>query len=485
MNLPSIVKKEHLICHWYYRNENGVITALVTRYDNPSQAKQKKWFHQYHLDKDGNWIEGAVTPSPLFGIDTLPKNHCDEMVYIFEGEKCAQAAHHLGLTALTSMMGSNQSHLADWAILARYRHLKGFILVPDNDPAGKKYMGLVCSEIKKACPNVKVWVLTLPDTGKGTDVVDWIHSNPKCPPKWNGLDPIDQPYSEYLRLAFETYAKENLISADEYFTKPNNEPVFENDPEPIHNTLNKVLPCPIETLPDPLIRWIQALTDQMQISPDYIAAALIVHIGSLIGRKRGLELRPGTQWIEFPNLWGMLIGRPSSLKSVAMQSVIKPLVALADQAKAEYKQDLKRFQIALKAWEIRNKADQDAYRDSYKGSKAQGSVIEYTPTDPPEKPKLKRYKTDDPTVEKLGVLLAENPQGILLYRDELMGWLSSFQRKGKESDRPFYLEGWNGKQGFEIDRIGREAPHIEAVCISILGGIQPGPISEYIHSAIK
>lgn len=130
--------------------------------------------------------------------------------------------------------------------------------------------------------------------------------------------------------------------------------------------------------------------------------------------------------------------------------------------------------------------DQDAYKDSYKGSKTQGSaIVEYAPTDPPEKPKQKRYKSDDPTVEKLGVILAENSQGILLYRDELMGWLSSFQRKGRESDRPFFLEGWNGKHGFEIDRIGREAPHIEEVCISILGGIQPGPLSQYIHSAIK
>lgn len=128
MNLPSIAKKEHLICYWYYKNESGIITALVTRHDNPSQVKKKKWFHHYHLDKDRNWVEGAVTPSPLFGIDTLPKDHCDEKVYIFEGEKCTQAAHHLGLSALTSMMGSNQSHLADWAILAKYRHLKDFVL---------------------------------------------------------------------------------------------------------------------------------------------------------------------------------------------------------------------------------------------------------------------------------------------------------------------------------------------------------------------
>jgi len=182
----------------------------------------------------------------------------------------------------------------------------------------------------------------------------------------------------------------------------------------------------------------------------------------------------------------MLIGRPSSMKSVAMQSVIKPLVVLADRARIEYKQSVKRFQIELEAWEVRKKADLDGYRDSYKGSKTKGLVVvEYKPTNPPEKPKQKRYKSDDPTVEKLGLILAENPQGILLYRDELTGWLSSFQRKGRESDRPFFLEGWSAKQGFEVDRIGREVPHIEAVCISILGGIQPGPIAQYIHSAVK
>ncbi|MGE4574509.1 DUF3987 domain-containing protein [Parachlamydia sp.] len=487
MTLPSIVKKEHLTYQWYYKNERGEIAALVTRHDNLTQAKQKKWFHQYYIDKNGNWVEGAVTPSPLFGIDTLPKNDSDEKVYIFEGEKCAQAAHHLNLPAITSMMGSNQSHLADWAVLARYRHLKDIVLIPDNDAAGKKYIKSIYDEIQKACPYANIWVLILPNEEKGADFIDWIQSNSYCPPEWKGFGSIDDPHSLYLKQAFEVYVKENLVLANEYFVDSGeNCLAFENDPEPIHEILSEVLPCPIETLPDQVKNWIQTLIDQMQMPPDYIAAALIVHIGSLIGRKRGLELRRGTKWTEFPNLWGMLIGKPSSMKSVAMQSVIKPLVVLADQARIEYKQALKRFQIELEAWEIRKKTDLDGYRDSYKGSKTKGSaVVEYKPADPPEKPKQKRYKSDDPTVEKLGIILAENPQGILLYRDELAGWLSSFQKKGRENDRPFFLEGWSGKQGFEVDRIGREVPHIEAVCISILGGIQPGPVAQYIYSAIK
>lgn len=84
MNLPSIAKREHLTFHWYYRNERGDLIALVTRYDNPAQSKQKKWFHQYYIDKNGNWVEGAVTPSPIFGIDTLSKNDSDEKVYILK-----------------------------------------------------------------------------------------------------------------------------------------------------------------------------------------------------------------------------------------------------------------------------------------------------------------------------------------------------------------------------------------------------------------
>lgn len=181
------------------------------------------------------------------------------MVYIFEGEKCAQAAHHLNLPALTSMMGSNQSHLADWAILAGYRHLKNFVLVPDNDPAGRKYISVVHNEIKKACPRAKIWVLNLPNLEKGSDFVDWIHANPYCPSGWNGLAPIDEPHSKYLKQAFVVYAKEHLILADQDLAESEDEPVFEGEPEPIHDILNPVLPCLIETLPDPLKGWMQSL----------------------------------------------------------------------------------------------------------------------------------------------------------------------------------------------------------------------------------
>jgi DNA primase len=480
MNLPPIAKKEHLTCHWFYRNTNKDAIALVTRHDNLSSGQSKKWFHQYQLDSNGNWVEGAATPSPLFGIDTLPKSHCDQKIYIFEGEKCTQAAHHLDLPAITSMRGANQSHLADWAILAQHRHLKDFVLIPDNDVAGRQYIETAYKELQKACPHANIWICKLPSNHKGADLVDWIQSNSNSMPKWNGFEPIDNPYSQYLKQALESHVEENRVIAEKFFSDLH-EPCFESDPEPIQELLSAVLPCPIDTLPAEVNSWIASLTDQMQIEPDYIAAALVVQIGSLIGRKRALKLRKGTNWIEFPNMWGMLIGRPSTLKSVAMQETIKPLNGLASEATAEYKKTLKQFQKELGAWEIQKKVAAEKYKDICKESNTTTAAT-YSISDPPDKPKHRRYKSDDPTVEKLGILLYENPQGLLLYRDELAGWLYNLQKKGKENDRQFYLESWNAKQSFDVDRISRDSLHIDALCLSILGGIQPGPLSQYIHS---
>lgn len=147
--LPSIADKKGLRHHWVYLNEDLQPFAIVARYDF---RDEKKRFHQFMLDGNNTWVKGAPTPLPLFGIHTLPNTDNGEYVYIFEGEKCTQSAHSIGLAAISSMMGSSQAPYADWSILARYRHIKKFVLVPDNDIPGKKYMETVYREIKKACP---------------------------------------------------------------------------------------------------------------------------------------------------------------------------------------------------------------------------------------------------------------------------------------------------------------------------------------------
>src|SRR5262249_5099290 len=97
---------------------------------------------------------------------------------------------------------------------------------------------------------------------------------------------------------------------------------------------------------------------------------------------------------------------------------------------------------------------------------------------------VKRYLVQDVTVEKLGELLAENPQGLTLFRDELTGFFRTMDRQGHESDRGFYLEAWNGFNSYTFDRIGRGTIHIPNLCLAIFGTIQPGPLARYLRGSI-
>jgi hypothetical protein len=82
------------------------------------------------------------------------------------------------------------------------------------------------------------------------------------------------------------------------------------------------------------------------------------------------------------------------------------------------------------------------------------------------------------------VLLKDNPRGILMVRDELAGWLRTLDKPGREGDREFYLESWNGTGSFTFDRIGRGEIYIPSVCVSVCGGIQPAKLQRYISDAI-
>jgi putative DNA primase/helicase len=79
----------------------------------------------------------------------------------------------------------------------------------------------------------------------------------------------------------------------------------------------------------------------------------------------------------------------------------------------------------------------------------------------------------------------ENPAGLLVIRDELVGWWSQLDRAGREGERAFCLQAWNGDTGHTIDRIGRGTIHVEHCCMSMLGGIQPGRLRPYLVDALE
>ena len=225
----------------------------------------------------------------------------------------------------------------------------------------------------------------------------------------------------------------------------------------------------------------------MQCPPDFPAAALVVALGSTVGRRCGIRPKRRDDWLVVPNLWGGIVGRPSLLKTPALHEALRPLRRLEAEAGTAHREAMKAHEanlaIAKQAKKLREaqiakdlKAKRDPKgiaHDLMQAEEAFDAPIEC------------RYLTNDPTVEKLGELLRDNPAGAMLFRDELAGWLKGLDKDGREGDRAFYLECWDGAGAYTYDRIGRGTIRIEAACVSVLGGIQPGPLATYLEAATR
>jgi hypothetical protein len=237
-------------------------------------------------------------------------------------------------------------------------------------------------------------------------------------------------------------------------------------------------------LPATLADFVLDEADRMPCSPDYIAAALIVCLGSVIGARCGIKPKRRDDWIVTPNLFGGIVGDPSSKKSPALGTVTRFLDRLEAKEAEKLEDDKKIFEAEKAAYEAHQSAVKASMKKAAGGKgdhlKMNAAIADLQGLQPPEEPKERRFKSNDSTVEKLGDLLVHNPQGMLVYRDELIGLLASWEKEGKEGDKAFYLEGWNGTASFNIDRIGRGSLHIKNLCISVFGGIQPDLLERYL-----
>lgn len=261
------------------------------------------------------------------------------------------------------------------------------------------------------------------------------------------------------------------------------------DPQPIPDDLLPVAAFDNALLPDAIRPWVADIADRMQCPPDFSAVAAMVALSSVIGRKACIQPKRQDDWQVFPNLWGVVVGRPGVMKSPALSEAMKPLDRLEIAAKEQHDAAVKDYQVERQLQELTAKeAEKKAAQAVKKGDlEAAERLLRASIEDDSEgAPPLRRYKVTDATVEALGEILIENPNGVLAYRDELHGLLKSLDKEGQEGARSFYLQAYDGNQSYTFDRIIRgRYLHIPAVCLAVLGGIQPGKLQSYIHDAVK
>lgn len=257
------------------------------------------------------------------------------------------------------------------------------------------------------------------------------------------------------------------------------------EPTPLPDVLPPVAAFDLALLPEALRPWIEDIAERMQCPADFPAVGAMVALSAVVGRQVGIRPKRCDDWTVVPNLWGGVIGRPSVMKSPALAEALRPLNGLEASAREAFEADSRQFQAAALVQAEAKKVAGERMRKALKaGNDAAAYALDLLDGDAAP-PLRRRYKTSDSTVEKLGELLRDNPRGLLVFRDELTGFLRALDKEGAEGSRAFYLEAWNGDGDFIVDRIGRGTVDIEGACVAVLGGIQPGPLAGYLRDAIR
>jgi putative DNA primase/helicase len=235
-------------------------------------------------------------------------------------------------------------------------------------------------------------------------------------------------------------------------------------------------------LPDRLRPVVEDTAERMQVPADFPAVASVVALAGVTNRRSTIQAKAAdTSWIVVPNIWGGVVAQPGLLKTPTISTATRPLARIEEVWRAEHDSLISEYKLQKEEAELR----QSAWREQFKAAQKSGKEAPMRPDSSSAMPVQRRLITQDATAEKLHEILRDNPAGILVIRDELSGWLATLDKPGREGERGFFLSAWNGDTGYTMDRIGRGTIHVDACCVSILGGIQPARLRSYIVETLQ
>ena len=266
------------------------------------------------------------------------------------------------------------------------------------------------------------------------------------------------------------------------------------DPSPLPDGLRPVPKLTLGDLPERLRPWLSDIAERMQCPLEYPAVAAIIGAAAVIGNKVVIRPKRYDRWAVVPNLWGGVVGPPSVLKTPSVAEALAPVFLLVERARAAYQRADEDWRSRADDREMKGKVLKKKIEDAYKKNLGAdvGAYREQIRQLDAGRPVERRYVVNDTTAEKLILLLGENPNGLLQYRDELTGWLKSMEKPGREGDRALYLEMWDGGgsgggpgAGYVSDRIVRGTNRSDNLTLSLLGSIPPGPLSAYLRACAE
>ncbi len=433
----------------------------------PSDKKQKEIRPFWHNGKSFVTGEPPAPPEgkPLYALELLVM-YPVAMVIVCEGENKADAINKAAMqggkenqiVAATSG-GASSATSTNWQSLLS----RSVFVWPDNDEAGAKYAAEVGACLQGIAASVSVLDISQFNLSNKGDAVDYFKAG-------GTIDGLLQ--------AIETA---NAVGSD--LTRLNDAGDTSTPPEPLP-ALPDVMPFDYAYLPDGLRGFVKDISERMQCPPDFAAVAVFVMMGTIIGRKVGIRPMRQNDWTVICNLWGAVVGNSGVMKSPTLGASLSPIKKLQAAAFEIFNMQMVDHESQIEVAKLLEGLGKNEAKKKLKSNK-NADVKSLLKTDAIDsKPILKRFLTNNASYEALGELLIENPNGLLVESDEIIGLLKQLDAGGQEVARSFYLTAADGDKPYTFDRIMRgKGLHIEALCLSIIGGIQPGVLAEYVRQA--
>ena len=197
---------------------------------------------------------------------------------------------------------------------------------------------------------------------------------------------------------------------------------------------------PYEIFPKTVQAIIKNAEETIGFNPDYLSTGILSNCAAAIGNT--VTLFNGS-YTSQPILWLAIIGRSGIGKTHPLKFAKKPIEEKDEQSYIEFQSLMEKYQRKKKK----------------KGNK----------------PNYVKSILEDFTPEKLAESLQHNDKGVLIFKDELIGWINSFDQYKKGGDQQKYLEFFNGGT-LSVDRVSKPPIRVEKTCVNILGGMQPSLI---------
>lgn len=234
---------------------------------------------------------------------------------------------------------------------------------------------------------------------------------------------------------------------------------------------------PSELLGEMWAGWIDERAKAASAPADYVAVSLLACAAGVLANVRWPVV--GAGWSEPSHLWMCLVGHPASGKSPGMGAALALLDRAEDQMMVGFDERVREY----KTREAYAKVRKELWERAVDAAAKQDEEPPKMPTDAeaPDRIVLPRIRVADATPEKLAELSAGQPRGLVLVRDEVAGWLGSFDKYGGAGgDRAFALESWNGGR-YGVDRKKAAEPvNVRHLSVGVLGGIQPERLAPII-----